>query len=320
MVVGSKVRMLHGIGEGIVTKINGDQAVVLLNEGLEIPLRRQDLVVIATREESRQIEKHDPKAPPMFRPVSRMFFVKDGIFLAGFARTPMLLDFSVVNHTHYKLIVVLYKLGKPTHQFLTKLEIEPNSAVDLPEPFPMQETNHLVGLAFQMVRFHPDQGEMAPVKEFRFSFSQVDWKKTITKIPILEKEGYLIQLDGEPVKLDPVKLKDAMLTHRPEIKPPQNQPTKRIEFREIDLHIEKLRPDYGDLPANQILDIQLVAFDKAFDQALVDMVHVLVVIHGVGGGILKEEIHKRLSRTKQIKHYKEARKEKFGYGATEITF
>jgi preprotein translocase subunit YajC len=59
MVVGSKVRMLHGVGEGIVTKVDGNQLVVLLNQGLEIPMRRQDVVEVAARQEEKSMPKED---------------------------------------------------------------------------------------------------------------------------------------------------------------------------------------------------------------------------------------------------------------------
>jgi dsDNA-specific endonuclease/ATPase MutS2 len=110
------------------------------------------------------------------------------------------------------------------------------------------------------------------------------------------------------------------MSHRPVKSETTMAPIRKIESREVDLHIEKLRSDFGELSAGQILDIQLSAFEKEFDRAIRDMVNTLVIIHGVGAGVLKEEIHKRLSKSKQIKHYKEGRKEKFGYGATEIQF
>jgi hypothetical protein len=320
MVVGSKVRMLHGVGEGIVTKVDGNQLVVLLNQGLEIPMRRQDVVEVAARQEEKSMPKEDLSKPPMLRQTSRMFFVKEGVFLAGIAKSAMLVDYSLVNHTDFKLFIVLFQLGRPLNKFLDSFEVEPKSVVQLNDTYPMSETNHLVGLVFQILKFHPDQGDPYPVKEFRLAFSQIDWKKQQNKIPIMEKTGLLIQLDGEIQKIDPEKLKEQLMSHRPVKSETTMAPIRKIESREVDLHIEKLRSDFGELSAGQILDIQLSAFEKEFDRAIRDMVNTLVIIHGVGAGVLKEEIHKRLSKSKQIKHYKEGRKEKFGYGATEIQF
>jgi len=318
MVVGSKVRMLHGMGEGIITKIQGDQAVVLLNEGLEIPLRIKDLVTIATRHEEVQIQKADPKVAPMLASRnSRMFFVKEGVFLAGFHTSPILVDFYLVNHSDFELFVVIYKIGRPVNQFYSTLVVKPKSACQIPGAQPLKETHHLVGLAFQILKYHPDQPEMVPVTEYRLAFSQVEWDKTKREVPILEKDGYLIQMDAEPIVIDPKALQDKMMNPEPKAVLPVVKSKGYIEFREVDLHIENLVPDYGNLTASQMLDSQLTSFEKALDKAILDGVSRLILIHGVGSGILKDEIHRRLGKHPAVKHFKDAQREKFGYGATE---
>jgi hypothetical protein len=322
MVVGSRVRMLHGFGEGVVTKIEGQKVTVLLNEGLEIPIQAQDLVEIAAKHEKEQIAKADLKDVQIIKSVpNRIFFVKDGVFLAGFQKTNSMVEFSIVNHTDFNLSVVVFKLGKPVNQYFTHLLIEPKSIEELPDALSVTDVNHLVGLYFQILKFHTMQGDPNPCKEFKVSFQQTDWKKTVTKVPILEQDGYLFQMDGEMVKINPEAIKESMLNKKPEPSSVKTrEETRKLEWREIDLHIENLTSDSGNLNAGQMLEIQIMAFDKAFDKALVDGIGSLIVIHGVGSGVLKQEIHKRLSQNKMIKFFKEGRKEKFGYGATEIQF
>jgi len=239
MVVGSRVRMLHGFGEGIVTKIEGKKVLVLLNEGLEIPIYSQDLVEIATKQEKEQIAKADPKnIQPKIVP-SRIFFVKDGVFLAGFQKANSLVDFSIVNYTDFNLCVVIFKLGRPVNQFFTQLLIEPKSVEELPDSISISDVNHQLGLYFQILKFHSLQGDPYPAKEFKLSFSQTDWKKTLSKVPFLEKEGFLIQLDEEMVKINPDVIKESMLNQRvlPEIVRTKEE-FRKLEWREIDLHIE----------------------------------------------------------------------------------
>ena len=322
MVVGSRVRMLHGFGEGIVTKIEGKKVIVLLNEGLEIPIQIQDLVEIAAKQEKEQLAKADPVEMQATKIVpNRMFFVKDGVFLAGFHQANSLVDFSIVNHTDFNLSVVIFKLGKPVNQYFTHLLIEPKSVEELPQSLSITDVNHVVGLYFQILKFHPSKGDPIPCKEFKVSFLQTDWKKTVSKVPILEKEGYLLQMDGEMVRINADTLKESMLTKKVEAQPVKTkEETRKLEWREIDLHIENLAGDFGNMTAGQMLEVQLRVFEKAFDKALMDGIGSLIVIHGVGGGVLKNEIHRRLSQDKTIKFFKEGRKEKFGYGATEIQF
>jgi dsDNA-specific endonuclease/ATPase MutS2 len=44
----------------------------------------------------------------------------------------------------------------------------------------------------------------------------------------------------------------------------------------------------------------------------------IVFIHGVGNGVLKQEIQKKLAGNKNVAWFQDAQKEKFGYGATRI--
>ena len=46
----------------------------------------------------------------------------------------------------------------------------------------------------------------------------------------------------------------------------------------------------------------------------------LKVIHGIGSGKLRSEIHKRLSQRKEVKYFEDGDKEKFGFGSTIIYF
>ena len=67
-----------------------------------------------------------------------------------------------------------------------------------------------------------------------------------------------------------------------------------------------------------MLRLQIETFQDHLDRALAANMHEIVFIHGVGSGMLRKEIHKLLSRNKDIKFYEEAQKEKFGYGATRV--
>jgi dsDNA-specific endonuclease/ATPase MutS2 len=46
----------------------------------------------------------------------------------------------------------------------------------------------------------------------------------------------------------------------------------------------------------------------------------LIVIHGVGTGRLREEIHEQLKHRKEVKTFVNQYHPAFGYGATEIFF
>lgn len=88
----------------------------------------------------------------------------------------------------------------------------------------------------------------------------------------------------------------------------------------IDLHIEKLMDDYNNKSSLEILNIQLKEFEKWYQLAVANKMPALTVIHGIGKGRLKEEIHLLLKLRKEVKSYINQYTNNFGYGATEIFF
>ena len=88
----------------------------------------------------------------------------------------------------------------------------------------------------------------------------------------------------------------------------------------IDLHIEKITDDWSDLSNHEIVSLQLKTFEKYYDLAVAHMQPSLIVIHGVGTGRLREEIHEQLKHRKEVKSFVNQYHPAFGYGATEILF
>ena len=87
---------------------------------------------------------------------------------------------------------------------------------------------------------------------------------------------------------------------------------------EVDLHIEKLTPDWQNLTNFEMLTLQLNTFEKYLDLAIAHHQHNLIVIHGVGKGKLKDEIHEILNSRREVKSFINQYDPRYGYGATEI--
>jgi hypothetical protein len=88
----------------------------------------------------------------------------------------------------------------------------------------------------------------------------------------------------------------------------------------IDLHIEKLADNWQQLDNYEIIDLQLKTFEKYYDLALAHHQASLIVVHGVGTGRLRDEIHDILRLKKEVKSFVNQYDPRFGYGATEIFF
>jgi hypothetical protein len=88
----------------------------------------------------------------------------------------------------------------------------------------------------------------------------------------------------------------------------------------IDLHIEQLIPDAKGLSNAEIIKIQLDTFSKYLHLAIVHRQERLAVIHGLGKGKLKDEVHRILKRTPEVRIFTNEWHGSYGCGATEVYF
>lgn len=88
---------------------------------------------------------------------------------------------------------------------------------------------------------------------------------------------------------------------------PQKEIKKTFKLfpREIDLHIEKLKPDLIHAPGERIIDFQIKAFQNYLEDAYVAGVSDVTIIHGIGKGVLKSAIISLVKTDKRIKIYSE---------------
>lgn len=88
----------------------------------------------------------------------------------------------------------------------------------------------------------------------------------------------------------------------------------------IDLHIEKLTDKPQSLTPAEILDMQLVTCEKYLLLAMAHKLPDMIVIHGIGEGRLRQEVHEMLRLTKGVKSFVNQYHPLYGFGATEIFF
>jgi hypothetical protein len=89
---------------------------------------------------------------------------------------------------------------------------------------------------------------------------------------------------------------------------------------ELDLHIEKLTKDHSALNSFEKLSLQLQTLEKYLDLAVAHHQPSMIVIHGVGTGKLRDEIHEILRTRRDVKSFINRYHPAYGYGATEIFF
>jgi len=86
---------------------------------------------------------------------------------------------------------------------------------------------------------------------------------------------------------------------------------------EVDLHLHKLVDDETRLDDAEKLRYQLAHFERVLEAAIRDGKRKLIVIHGVGEGVLREEVRKLL-RYYEGTRFHDADMRRYGAGATEV--
>ncbi|MBF9237955.1 Smr/MutS family protein [Hymenobacter sp. BT683] len=273
-----------------------------------------------------------------------------GLFLALVHQSPELLAVTLINNTEAD---VLYTYGEETsarpYRALAADKLGPKASTKPLSFLHMKDFENWPAAVFQLLP-HRHNGESAyELLTKRQAFKASTFYSSSRPAPVIGKDAYLFQLDekaaaaiapeqlaqaapvaapapAKPAGVDAAALK-AQLTGDAPAKPAAviaaTTPTPAAPVvapsHEFDLHLEALRPDNKEELSNTaILRIQLDAFEDALSRALATNMHEIVFIHGMGNGVLRKEIHRQLSRNKDIKFFEDARKEKFGFGATLV--
>ncbi|MBK7944751.1 MAG: Smr/MutS family protein [Flavobacteriales bacterium] len=86
---------------------------------------------------------------------------------------------------------------------------------------------------------------------------------------------------------------------------------------EVDLHLHEIIDDERRLSEGERLEYQLRFFERALEAAIRNGKRKLIVIHGVGEGVLREEVRRILQYYDGVRFY-DGEMRRYGVGATEV--
>ena len=152
-----------------------------------------------------------------------------------------------------------------------------------------------------------------------------------TQITVESNDGFLLQYSAaELLKMtssNAIKVTNFEVARiKAEKEIPKNRHHKKLRTKErnapqmeVDLHINKLTPSAKGMTNFEMLNLQLDTAKRQLDFAMRKKIQKVVFIHGVGEGILKEELYFLFKRYENVKYY-DADYQKYGLGATEVYF
>jgi hypothetical protein len=252
-----------------------------------------------------------------------------GLYLALSHQSPELLSVHVINNTDTDVLFTYGEEQREQYRGLVADKLGPKAVSAALAHLHLKDFDHWPAVVVQLLPHQVNGTTPYELITKRTQFRAGSFYTSRREAPVLQQAAYLFQLDEKPAApVAPAKLAEtlkAQLTGNAPAKPaavaPAPEPAKAMVAppHEVDLHLEALRPEGGEELSNTaILKLQLEAFEDALSRALATNMHEIIFIHGSGSGTLRKEIHKLLSRNKDIKFFEDARKEKFGYGATLV--
>ncbi|MDR6944862.1 Smr/MutS family protein [Mucilaginibacter pocheonensis] len=307
--LGDFVRFVDEKMEGFVTRIIDDQMIGVTGEDeFEIPVLASKVTTVHGYEPA-----GTKKAAAEDKPVILGEFEKKGIYagVIADARASSVVHFYLVNNTSFQLLAALTTEKQQVFKGEFADIVAAKSATKI---YSAQLADLQVWPRFIFNIVYSTKQNIEPpaplvVEE---KFKAKDFSTSKKAIPLLSEPGWLIRLDEPELVIDAQKLKESFF------KSPEEKVVLEKPASEVDLHIEKLRDDHQFLQNSEMLNIQLAHFNKALDAAIVHQLPDVVFIHGAGNGILRHELHKILSKHPKVQTFMDARKEKFGYGATKV--
>ncbi len=131
----------------------------------------------------------------------------------------------------------------------------------------------------------------------------------------------LIVLDKRSIDIQMIEVPLSIIKEKEEKKKKISQKIQRKQrsapTMEVDLHIHKLVERSGRLSNYEMLNIQLDTARGQLEFAIKKRISKMVFIHGVGQGVLREELYTLLRRYDGVRFY-DANFKKYGAGATEV--
>ncbi len=175
---------------------------------------------------------------------------------------------------------------------------------------------------FEFALKEPDK-KKAPYFETSLKIKAKQLFKKIEEIQLKNEPGFsYLLLDEYPRKVEETKVDLSRLGNAGFRIYDANNIKQNLEPARtvVDLHIEKLTDSWKHLTNFEILTMQLKAFEKYYELAVAHYQSSLTIIHGVGTGKLRDEIHDILRLKNEVSTFVNQYSQQYGYGATEIYF
>ena len=340
--IGDRVKFLNDVGQGKIVSFQSKNIAVVENEdGFEIPVMMAELVKIAEAESYDNINRDFSKKPePKIEiakpePEHKAELIPgndDPKFYMAFypvdQHNPVggEIEIYFINDSNFSLLYHYAHFDGEKYHTIDAGELEPNTKNYI-EGLSLTDLSNLPKFWFRVLPYMKHAKKLTDpiVKEISVNAVKFYKEKSFTSNDFFDGNAMIFDLVSNPLKEEIDKMTDQDFKKVVKQKDIENrekeEPSKKIvgpDIAEIDLHITELIDNTNGLSNHEILDIQMDKFYSEMDTAIKNRTKRIVFIHGVGNGVLKEEIAKKLKSKYARFNYQDASFKEYGFGATMV--
>ena len=338
--IGDRVRFLNDVGGGVVTGfVNKTTVNVEGQDGFEIPYPISELVNLSESEriekglekvEEVKIEKFERSPEPQQQEGMKLAGKESPDFYFCFvpddSKNPLAGETALwlVNDSNFTVLYHYSHFRDEKFNSVKYGSVQPNSKTEL-ESIDQNDLTDLPDFVFQLIYFSEKDNGLTPAITKKFKVSPVKFYKEKSFQPnvFFRKNAMVLQitanvLHAEVDKLTSddlqkvVRLKEGSQGEKEAVK------NKQEDTVEVDLHIQELLDDATGLSNREILEIQLDKVKSEMNAAIKSRVKRIVFIHGLGQGVLKQEVTQLLKSKFSKYYFQDASFKEYGYGATMV--
>lgn len=322
MNIGDKVRLLHGQEEGIITRFLDKGLIeVEIEDGFQIPVLKNEVVVVSQAEGQYFRKEEAQQKPEVPTHTVEKAKISQGIYYAFVPINDRQLSLHLINTTNFDLPYLIGEEQNANFKGISGGVLPKQNTLKLKEVL-VSEFDQWPVWIVQLLYFRNGYYALREPLVRKLKFKATTFFKSKRAAPLLNQPSFLFQIDegglpegGQP--LNSGKIRERMLSNVPDQEQSRMLKLERPPG-EVDLHIEKLTDQYNQMNNSEMLELQLQTFEEKLDSAIATGMDEITFVHGVGSGVLRTAIHKRLSQMQNIQYFEDTKREKFGYGATRV--
>lgn len=337
--VGDKVKFLNDVGGGTVSGFISKNMVNVVDEdGFEVPYPISELVNVNApelNERGKNVAVQTPNTvvpePEFIEPKGEIINGKNSpdFYFCLVPANPQNavsgeIDLYVLNDSNFTLMFAYSYLKDIGIEHQTSGTIRSNSRLKI-DSLTQEDFANLPDFGFQIMYFRDSEKELNQpfIKKFKINPVKFYKASTFQQNTYFKKEALILKI--APViaenELDKITEDDfrTLVKQKEEQNKPKIQLSKKsAEEVVIDLHITELIEQPEGLSNREILEIQLEKVESEMNSAIGSQVKRIVFIHGVGQGVLKQEVTNLLKRKFKKYYFQDASFKEYGYGATMV--